>query len=177
MKPCMYVAMDYTWKYIWFCAVLWMLFGSNASAQRMETYKSKEYNIQFDIPADWSVSTGIEHDGTPYLEAVNRTKTVDMYVYVYKDSHITPRELLTEALKNYDIHLNADGIQQETINGLEAYTAIGTGTFKGQRETVIIMAATFKANNIVTYVAANDEVFNRNRAQMNKIIDSFKPIK
>jgi hypothetical protein len=148
------------------------------SAQTMGSYKSKEYNIRFDIPTTWSVSTGTQQDGTPYLEATSADNTINMAVYVYDRKRITTRELMDETLKNYDVQrTELQSIEREQINGLEAYTTTGMRMFKSKKATAILLTATFGENTIVVFITSDATTFESNRPLMNRILDSFQQLR
>lgn len=145
-------------------------------AQTMQTYSSPEYNIKFSVPSIWITSTGIEND-VPFLESQSPEKQIDLFVFVYKDSKISTRELLYATIKEFDVTLNPDVVKHESLNGLDAYYGDFYGTWRGTKVGIIILAAKYEDNNYIAYIETDEKDFDKNGVLMDKIIDSFAPVK
>lgn len=146
-----------------------------AWAQQWEAYEATGYNIQFDVPASWSTTTG-EHDGVPILTSESTEGTMVLVVYLYKDSSISTEELMDNAVADLGVTLKGQA-KEEEINGLHAWVAEATGTIDGAQVGMFIMGATYDDDNYVAYVFTEESKFTQNADTMNRILDSFRPIR
>jgi hypothetical protein len=146
-----------------------------ASAQQWETYQGSAYNIQFDVPATWATTTG-DHDGVPVLTSTSAEGTMALVVYVYKDSSVSTEELMDGAVDDLDLTLSGQATEED-INGLHAWVAEATGVIEGDEVGMFIMGATYDEDNYVAYVFTEAAKFRQNADVMNRILNSFRPIR
>lgn len=156
------------------CVLLLFVMSNLTLGQEWETYESKEYNIQFDVPAKWKTTHGIKKD-IPYLESESPDGSVVLFVYVYEDSEISTEELFDKAVDDLDLDLEGEA-EEEEINGLHAWVGEATGKIEGEKVGMFIMAATYDEFNYVAYIFTEEAKFEKNAKVMNKILDSFEPI-
>jgi predicted Zn-dependent protease len=155
--------------------LIFLLIATVAFAQSWEKYTSEEFNIQFEVPGTWQTTTDVESD-IPFLEAVSPDETMVLMVYAYKNADISTKDLLSQAVNDLDMALTGE-MNEEDINGLNAWVAEATGMINELKVGMFIMAATYDENNYVAYVFTEEKDFTKNSGVMNKILDSFKPLR
>lgn len=156
-------------------AVTIMVAGVSAAAQQWQTFEAKAFNAQFDLPGHWKTSTG-DRKGVPYLESESSDGSLYLFVYVYSDSSISTEDLLDQAVEDLDLDLKGEA-KREEINGMDAWVAEATGRMDGIDVGMFIMAATNGDHNYVAYVFTEASRFRRNSDVMNRILDSFRPLR
>lgn len=145
-----------------------------ALPQEWDTFESKDFNIKFDVPADWTSAAYTESD-IPYLESFSPDESMSLIVYAYKSMDISAVDLLRQAADDLGIALVGEANEKD-INGLNAWITEATGILYEVNAGLFIMAATYEDNNYVAYVFSEESRFEKNADTMNKIINSFAPL-
>lgn len=158
------------------CLVAVSVIASPALAQQWEWYSSDTYNIKFSVPGKWKTTAATNTNGVPYLESESPDGTLYLMVYAYTDSSLSTEDLLDKAVDDLDVKLTGEANEEE-INGLHAWVAEATGRIDGQPVGLFIMAATYEDYNYVAYVFTEQKLFDKNADVMNRILDSFTPIR
>ena len=155
-------------------------------AQRMETWEDKRFNISFQVPAGSRWTEGKEPDGTTFFEAVTPDNMLHIYIYAYKNSHVTTDELFTEAQHYFEGDIKAERGSVKSYK--QGHFNVKSGDFTGtwshgrtkERVGATIMAATDPdyPNNYVCYVTCLEKDYtDKLGVTMGKIVDSFKALK
>ncbi len=158
------------------CLLVLAFAASPALAQQWESYSSEKHNIKFSVPGKWKTTSGTNPNGVPFLESESPDGSLYLMVYAYTDSSLSTEDLLDKAVDDLGLKLTGEANEEE-INGLHAWVAEATGRIDGQPVGLFIMAATYDEHNYVAYVFTEQSKFDKNADVMNKILDSFAPIR
>ncbi len=158
------------------CLAVLAAVAAPAFAQQWETFSSEAYNVKFSVPGKWKTETTTNKAGVPVLEAESPDGSLYLMVYAYKDSSLSTEDLLDKAVDDLGVKLTGEA-KEEDINGLNAWVAEATGRIDGHPVGLFIMAATYDDDNIVAYVFTDQKAFTKNAPVMNRILDSFAPLK
>lgn len=148
--------------------------ASDVRAQEWDTYTSEAFNIAFSIPAGWQTETQADED-VPSLVSQSPDGNIVLVVLAYEDEEIGTEALLDNAVDMLDIELEGEAEEQD-LNGLHAWVAVAAGDVEGTDAGIVIMAATYEANNYIAYIFTPAEAFEEHVEIMGAIIDSFAPI-
>lgn len=158
------------------CLCVLTLVASPVLAQQWEWFSSEKHNIKFSVPGKWKTSSGTNANGVPFLESESSDGSLYLMVYAYKDSSLSTEDLLDKAVDDLGVKLTGEANEEE-INGLHAWVGEATGRIEGQPVGLFIMAATLDEDNYVAYVFTEQSKFDKNAPVMNKILDSFTPLR
>ncbi len=161
-------------KILFITGVSLLLAGLLFADVTWDTFQAEDFNIQFQIPENWTVETDDDQD-VPSLFATNPKQDIALVVLVYKDESISTEELFDQAVDNLDMELEGEAEETE-INGMNAWVGVGAGLIDDEAAGIVVMAATFDENNYVAYIFTEADAFEKRANLMEQIINSFAPI-
>lgn len=144
----------------------------SANAKEWETYESEQFDVQFKIPASWSV----ESDENTLL-AAPEAGDVSFAIVAYQDTEIGTQELFEKFVNNIGLDAEGEYEEIEDYNGFHAYMGHGVAEIEGSPMLMIAVALTLDANNLIAYVFCNPEQAESKQDVMTEILRSISPLK
>lgn len=136
-----------------------------------QTYESSEFNVQFDLPADWEV----EADENT-LVAAPESGGMSFVIVAYKDGSIGTEELFQQFVNEIGLEVEGEYEEVEDFNGFHAMLGSGAAEMDGEVVMVLAAALTLDDDNIVAYIFCHADLAEENQGMMEKMLASISPL-
>jgi hypothetical protein len=148
--------------------------AESSSEAAWQTFKSEQFNIQFEVPPGWSVQSTTVAE-RPTLTAASPDEGMRLYVYSGRGRDLPTEEVLDTAAGELDFTVTGEK-HQESINGMDAWVAEAEGSKQGVRLGLFIAALRGAEHDHVAYIGSEHSRFDANAGVMNRILDSFREL-
>lgn len=148
-------------------------FAVSAFAQDGELFTHADGGIQFTVPGDW----GAEPDGDSIvLSSPDGAVGVMLYVLDAETLKLAAEALDVEIEKVVSEPVVSDKSETMKINGLDVFATTGKGKIEDQPVDFIVMIVMGK-KPVMIFAVADSASFEKNKPQINALMQSIGPIK
>lgn len=154
-------------------AVFIAVFAVSVSAQADGVFTHADGGIQFTAPEGWEA----EPDGDSIvLSSSDGAVAVMLYVLDAETLELAAGALDVEIAKMVSDPLVSDKGETMKINGLDVFATSGTGKIEGQPVDFIVLIVMGK-KPVMIFAVAESASFEKNKPQINALMQSIGPIK